>query len=69
MQNDASKFLLHIFNLHCLVKNPNGMFQYRKLNYLEISKDNTKHTFQEFNNDMLNEYLYQLIQIGIVDPP
>ena len=67
VQNDASKFLPHMHNLRCLVKNPDGTFRCRKLNYLEISKDNTKHTFQEFDNDVSNECLCRLIQIGMVD--
>ena len=68
MINDASNFLRHNCNSRCLVLTPDGKFRCRKLNYLQVSKDNTKHTYQDFNNDISQECLDRLRQIGMIDP-
>ena len=66
MVKDANNFLGHNCNSRCLVKTTNGKFRCRKLNYLEVSKDNTKHTYKEFNNDIAKECLEKLVNIGMV---
>ena len=68
---DASDFLGHNCNSRCLVKTTEGKFCCRKLNYLEVSKDNTKHTYKEFNNDIPKDCLDKLVQIGMIEsfPP
>ena len=38
------------------------------MNYLKVSKDNTKHTYMEFNNEISKDCLDRLIQIGMIDP-
>ena len=66
--SDGNDFLGHICNSRCVVKTGDGKFRCRKLNYLEVTKDNTKHTFQEFNNHIPKDCLDTLIQIGMVEP-
>jgi hypothetical protein len=68
MINDADNFLGHKCNSRCLVKMPNGEFRCRKLNYLEMSKNNNQHTFREFNSDISKDCLDRLTQIGMIEP-
>ena len=65
---DASMFLGHKCNSRCLVKTSDGKFRCRKLNYLKVSNDNTKHTYQDLPNKIPKECLDRLRQIGMVDP-
>ena len=51
-----------------MVLTPDGKFRCRKLNYLQVSEDNTKHTYQAFNNDISQECLDRLRKIGMIDP-
>ena len=66
MVKDTNDFLGHNCNSRCLVKTTEGKFRCRKLNYLEVSKDNTKHTYKEFNNAIPKDCLNKLVQIGMV---
>ena len=66
--SDSNDFLVHTCNSRCIVKTGDGTERCRKLNYLEVTKDNTKHTFQEFNNHIPKDCLDKLIQIGMVQP-
>ena len=66
MVKDTNDFLGHNYNSRCLVKTTEGKFRCRKLNYLEVSKDNTKHTYKEFNNAIPKDCLNKLVQIGMV---
>ena len=57
MINDASNYLRHNCNSLCMVLTPDGKFHCIKLNYLQVSEDNTKYTYQDFNNDISQECL------------
>ena len=63
---DAYDYLEYNCNLRCLIKTINSQFHCRKLNYLEFSKENTKYTFKEFNNEIPKDFLYKLVKIRIV---
>ena len=45
-----------------------GSFKCWKLNNLKVSKDNTKHTFMLFNNDLPQNCIDRLVNIGVVEP-
>ena len=66
MINDAKSFLGHVCNSRCLMKMADGSFKCRKLNNLKVSKDNTKHTFMSFNNDLPQNCIDRLVRIGVV---
>ena len=66
MVKDANDFLGHNCNSRCLVKTTSGKFRCRKLDYLEVSTDNTKHTYKEFNIEIPKECLDKLVKIGMV---
>ena len=67
MVDDASNFLQHNCNSCCMVLTPGGKFRCRKLNYLQVSKDNTNHTYQDFDNNISQECLDRSRQIGMLD--
>ena len=68
MQLDGSQFLAHKCNSACLVKTPNGKLRCRKLNNLKVSKDNTKHTYMDFDNNISKDCMDRLVQIKMIDP-
>ena len=39
------KYLPHCCNNSCLVKNPDGTLKCQKLNYIRVSKENTRHQY------------------------
>ena len=65
--DNALKFLPHRYNDSCLVKNKDGTFRCRKINNLEVSEDNTKHTYMELRNDYSVACLKVLESIGLTD--
>lgn len=67
MTNDAFMFLGHKCDSRCLTRTDNGNFRCRKLNYLDISEDNTKHTFLPLPNTLPKDCLDRLIKIGMID--
>ena len=67
MTNDAFKFLGHKCDSRCLVRTGDGKFRCRKLNYLDISTDNTKHTFMSLPNNLPQDCLNRLIKIGMIN--
>jgi predicted GIY-YIG superfamily endonuclease len=71
MINDAITFLPHKCTSGCqakVVENGEVKFKCRKLNNLKVSKDNTRHTFQSLPNEIPEECIQKLIQVGIVEP-
>ena len=67
MVQNGLKFLGHVCNSRCLVRIDGGGFRCRKLNYLLISLDNTKHTYLPLPNEISKDCLDRLIQIGMVE--
>ena len=68
MINDAKNFLGHVCNSRCQMRMADGSFKCRKVNNLKISKDNTKHTFLAFNNDLPQNCINRLVKIGMIEP-
>ena len=68
MINDAKRSLGHVCNSRCLMNMANGSFKCRKLNNLKVIKNNTKHTFMSFNNDLSQNCNNRLIKIGVFEP-
>ena len=67
MITDATKFLGHVCNSRCLRKTADGTMKCRKLNYLDVTKDNTKHTYLRFADDLPDDTLKRLVQIGMIE--
>ena len=68
---DAITFLPHKCTSGCQAKiiiDGEVKYKCRKLDNLKVSKDNTKHTFQSLPNEIPDECIQRLIQIGIVEP-
>lgn len=63
----GKSFLGHKHNSRCVYKKPNGDIGCKKQNYLEVSKDNTRDTFMEFNNELPEECLARLEKIGMIE--
>ena len=61
----------NFFNIHVLpvayLKPKGENFDVESSIYLEVSEDNTKHTYQEFNKKISQECLDRLLQIVMVD--
>ena len=62
---NTGKFLPHICNDGCLVKNADGTFRCRKIDNLKASPDNTKHMFLDLPNDYSVACLRILEAIGM----
>jgi hypothetical protein len=70
MINDAIAFLPHHCTSACQAKidvNGEMKFRCRKLNNLEVSTDNTRHTFKRLPNKLSEECVQRLIQIGMAE--
>ena len=67
LYNNAVKFLPHRCNDGCLVKRPDGSLRCRKLDNLQISKDNTKHQFMPLPNGYSLQCLQILERIGLTE--
>lgn len=67
MVHNGLKFLGHVCDSQCLVRKDGGQFRCRKLNYLSISLDNTKHTYMPLPNEISKDCLDRLIKIGMVE--
>ena len=55
------RFLSHVCNSRCLKKTADGTMKCRKLNYLDFSKDNTKHKYARFADDLPDDTLKRLV--------
>jgi predicted GIY-YIG superfamily endonuclease len=65
--DDATKFLGHKCNSRCLRKTADGSFKCRKIDYLKASEDNTRHTYNRFNEDLSDDCIKRLLQIGMIE--
>ena len=68
--NDAISFLPHKCNSACqrkVILNGETQYKCRKVNNLDASKENTKHTFQDLPNEIPEECIDRLKQIGLVE--
>ena len=61
----AAKFLTHICNDACIVKNADGTFFCRKIDNVKASPDNTKHTYVDLPNDYSVVCLWILEAFGM----
>ena len=65
--DDGKRFLGHICDSRCLMKTENGGTKCRKLDYLNVTEDNTKHSFMSFNEELTEDCIERLTKIGMID--